>query len=132
MLSLTIRLLEIKISYMKTHKDLEVWKKSIDFVVRLYETTSKFPTSELYGINSQLRRAAVSIPTNIAEGAARIHRKELLHFTTISIGSASEIETLLIISRKLNYLNEETFQTLNADLQSIFRLLIALKKSLLD
>jgi four helix bundle protein len=72
-------LLAIKLRTMKTHKDLDVWKQSIELVAHLYETTCSYPSHELYGITSQIRRASVSIPTNIAEGSARIHRKELLH-----------------------------------------------------
>lgn len=89
---------------MKTHKDLIVWQKSIDFVSELYKETSNFPKEEQYGLVSQMRRAAVSVPSNIAEGAARNSDKELLRFLHIARGSASELETQLLISENLGYM----------------------------
>ncbi len=91
---------------MKNHKDLNAWKKSIDLVTRIYQVTQVFPGEELYGLTSQIRRAAVSIPSNIAEGAARQSRKEFLHFLHISLGSLSEVETQLVIARNLEYVND--------------------------
>jgi four helix bundle protein len=89
---------------MGTHKDLDVWQLGIQLVKAIYATTAKFPPEELYGLTSQLRRAAVSVPANIAEGAARNGKKEFIQFLYISLGSLSEIETLLIIADDLNYL----------------------------
>ncbi|MCK5879709.1 MAG: four helix bundle protein [Holophagae bacterium] len=86
-----------------THKDLDVWKEAIQFVKRVYEATSSFPRSELYGITNQLRRSAVSVPSNIAEGAARGTTKEFIRFLYISLGSLSELETQLIVSKELGY-----------------------------
>jgi four helix bundle protein len=88
---------------MGTHKDLDVWKLGIQLVKDIYATTAKFPQKEMYGLTSQLRRAAVSVPSNIAEGAARNGKKEFIQFLYISLGSLSEIETLLIIAEDLNY-----------------------------
>ena len=85
---------------MKTHKDLDVWKKSVDFVTDVYQITNTFPNHELYGIVNQIRRAAVSIPSNIAEGAARKHKKEFVHYLHVALGSMAELETQLIISQK--------------------------------
>ncbi len=115
---------------MKTHKDLDVWKKSIDFVTSLYQLTNKFPTQELYGMVSQIRRASVSVPTNIAEGAARNHRKEYVQFLGFSLGSASELETLLIVSRNLQYINEETYKILSLELEVIMKMLTNLQRAL--
>ena len=115
---------------MKTHKDLEVWQKSISLVTALYSLTSKYPSNEMYGITSQIRRAAISIPTNISEGAARNHRKEFIQFLGISIGSAAELETLLLISANLKYLADETYIHISLDLEKILRMLINLKRSL--
>jgi len=115
---------------MKTHKDLDVWKASIAFVTRLYEVTINFPQHELYGIVSQIRRASVSIPVNIAEGAARNHRKEFNQFIGISLGSAAELETLMIISKNLKYLDEELYMIIKQDLDKIFRMLISLHRAL--
>lgn len=90
---------------MKTHKDLLLWQKSIDFVTEIYITTQHFPKDEQYGITSQLRRAAISIPSNIAEGAARKSDKEFVQFLYIARTSAAELETQLIISESLGYTN---------------------------
>jgi four helix bundle protein len=89
------------------HKDLEVWKKAMDLVEQIYLLTSTFPSSELYGLTNQLRRAAVSIPSNIAEGSARKGDKELLYFTNIATGSLAEIETQLLIGVRLKYVDEQ-------------------------
>ena len=83
------------------HKDLEVWKKSMDLVEVIYYFTKGFPESEKYGLTSQMRRAAVSIPSNIAEGSARKGDKELVQFLMISIGSLSELETQYLLSIRL-------------------------------
>ena len=110
---------------MKTHKDLLLWQKSIDFVTEIYITTQHFPKDEQYGIASQLRRAAVSIPSNIAEGAARNSDKEFIRFLSIARGSASEIETLLLISKNLEYL-QEVYEEKQEKLTEINKMLNAL------
>ena len=112
---------------MKTHKDLDVWKKSIDFVIKVYNLIDKFPNNEKYGIVSQIRKAAVSIPSNIAEGSARNSKKELIQFLFISLGSAAELETQLIISEKLKYI--ENLDVLN-DLNDIQKMIMGLIKYL--
>lgn len=89
------------------HKDLDVWKKSIDLVTEIYSVTSNFPDGEKYGIVSQIRRAAVSIPSNIAEGCARFSDREVLHFLDIAAGSLAELETQLIISKNLGFIDSE-------------------------
>ncbi|MEC9487460.1 MAG: four helix bundle protein [Prosthecochloris sp.] len=92
---------------MNNHRDLEVWQKSIDFAVNIYRLTEKFPSSELYGLVSQMRRSAVSISSNIAEGAARNGNKEFIQFLHVALGSASEIETQLIIAERLQYIQKD-------------------------
>jgi len=87
----------------KTHKDLEIWKDGIKLVTRIYKLTKNFPNEELYGLTSQMRRAAVSYPSNIAEGAARESITEYIRYIYISLGSLSELETQLIISRNLGF-----------------------------
>ena len=89
---------------MKSHRDLDVWKRSIALVSEIYSATRAFPSEEMYGLVNQLRRAAVSVPSNIAEGAARDSQKEFLRFLSISIGSLAEMETQLLIAVNLNYL----------------------------
>jgi four helix bundle protein len=89
----------------KTHKDLDIWKRGIGFVEQIYKGTNKFPREELYGLTSQIRRSSVSYPSNIAEGAARFSKKEFIRSLYISLGSLSEVETQLIIAEKLKFLN---------------------------
>ncbi len=89
----------------RNHKDLEVWKKSMDLVSNIYKITESFPNKEFYGLTNQIRRAAVSIPSNIAEGAARNSKKEFIQFLYIALGSLSELETQIIIAQRLEYLN---------------------------
>ena len=94
-----------------THKDLEVYKNSLDLVEQIYQLTANLPSSENFGLTSQLRRAAVSLPSNIAEGAGRKGDKELLQFISIAMGSLAELETQYLIAVRLSYIkiNEETF-----------------------
>ena len=115
---------------MKTHKDLEVWKKSIVLVTALYQHTKSFPKDEVYGLIQQIRRSAVSIPSNIAEGAARNHKTENIQFLYIALGSLSELETQWLISKNLGYLNAVKYTSINDSLQEIRRMLIGLIKHL--
>ncbi len=89
------------------HKEMDVWQKSMLLAEKIYEISSQFPKEELYGLTSQIRRAAVSVPSNIAEGAARKSDKEFLQFITISLGSLSEIETQYILATRLGYLESD-------------------------
>ena len=88
---------------MKTHKDLDIWKKGIELVVNIYKITKDFPANEKYGLCSQMQRAAVSFPSNIAEGAARNSKADYIRFVYIALGSLSELETQMIIAEKLGY-----------------------------
>jgi len=117
---------------MKTHKNLQVWQKSISFVTSIYELTKNFPKEEIYCIVNQLRRAAISIPSNIAEGSARKNTKEFIQFLYVSLGSAAELETQLIISMNLNYINENDADSLQNKLEEIIKMLTGLIKSLKD
>ena len=112
---------------MRTHLDLDVWKKSIQFVKKIYKITSKFPDAEKYGLTNQMRRCAVSIPSNIAEGAGRNSKKEFKQFLYISLGSISELETQLIISTELSYLKGKS---LLEELNEIRKMLFGLIKSI--
>ena len=114
---------------MKSHKDLIVWQKSMDHVAAIYVATKAFPKEELFGIVSQMRCAAVSIPSNIAEGYGRLYDKETVKFLSNALGSASELETQLIISKDLGYLSIEDFQKLTNQIEEIIRMLSALIKS---
>ena len=88
----------------RTHKDLKIWSRSVDLVTRIYKVTEKFPKSEMFGLTSQIRRAAVSVPSNIAEGSGRRSAKELIYFLHIAIGSMAELETESIMSQHLGFL----------------------------
>ena len=111
---------------METHKDLRVWQQSIEMVTFIYKMTKAFPKDEIYGLVSQMHRAAVSVPSNIAEGYARGTDKEKLHFLHISSGSMSEIETQLMLSLNLGYINQETYDELSEKIISVWKQLNAL------
>ncbi|MBT6112965.1 MAG: four helix bundle protein [Candidatus Marinimicrobia bacterium] len=91
---------------MKTHKDLNVYQNSIDLVTDIYYLRKSFPGEEQYGLTSQIRRSAVSVPSNISEGAARKNKTEFIQFLYIALGSLSELETQLIISKNLGYVKK--------------------------
>lgn len=111
---------------MRPHQKLEAWKKAIELVTEIYRASERFPKEEKFGLTSQIRRAAVSIPANIAEGAGRRSQKEFLHFLSNSQGSASELETELIIANNLGYLDDEMFSKLLGQLERIGRLITGL------
>ena len=106
---------------MKGHKDLDVWKKSMDLVVEAYRFTRNFPKEELYGLTSQIRRSVISIPSNISEGAARNTQKEFIKFLYISLGSSAELETQIMIAERLGYLK---------GIESILNEILSIKKML--
>ena len=110
---------------MHNFRELKVWQKAIDFCVEIYQCTANFPSEEKFGLISQLRRSAVSIPSNIAEGSSRVSDKEFFHFLSISIGSAYESETQLIISNKLKYVEDIKFGELSNKITEIQRMLNA-------
>lgn len=113
---------------MRPHQKLDAWGKSVDLVVEVYKATERFPKEEKYGLTSQIRRAAVSVPANIAEGAGRYSQKEFAHFVSNAQGSASELETELIIAHRLGYLSEALFIQLITDLERIGRLITGLTR----
>jgi four helix bundle protein len=115
---------------METHKNLLVWQKSILFIATVYNLTKCFPREEIYCIVSQIRRAAISIPSNIAEGCARRNTKEYIQFLYMSLGSASELETLLIISTNLDYIDKDLANSLQIELLEIIHMLSGLIRSL--
>jgi four helix bundle protein len=111
-----------------THKDLEVWKLSLDLVLSIYDLTKMFPDDEKYGLTSQMRRAAVSIPSNISEGAGRSSTKEFIRFLDIATGSLSELETQLIIVIRLGFIKKQNL--LDEEIVIIQKMLFKLKESL--
>ena len=114
----------------KPHKRLDVWKRSIKYVEQIYQVTLSFPDNEKFGLVSQMRRAAVSIPSNIAEGATRGSRKEFIHFLNIAQGSIAELETQVIISKKLKFLISQLEDNLLKELDEISKMIIGLQRSL--
>lgn len=115
---------------MHNFKELNVWKESKDFCVDIYKNMSGFPKSEIYGITSQMKRASVSIPSNIAEGAGRNTNKDFSRFIGMSIGSSFELETQLIISKELEFINENNYLKLINDLNNVQKKLVNFQKYL--
>ncbi|TSC67386.1 MAG: s23 ribosomal protein [Parcubacteria group bacterium Gr01-1014_66] len=107
----------------RSFQDLVVWQKGMTLAKQIYQMTQTFPISERFGLASQMRRAAVAIPSNIAEGFSRKHRKEYRHFLLIAFGSGTELETQLLLTRDLNFLKKDEFITLSSILDEIQRML---------
>ena len=105
----------------RKHHELRVWREAIELVKEVYRVTSAFPREEAYGLTSQMRRAAVSVPSNIAEGAARISRKEFLQFLSVGRGSLSELETQVVIASELGYLDDK--EGIETRMETVFSLL---------
>jgi four helix bundle protein len=112
------------------HKELNSWKLSIDIVEDIYILTANFPKSETFGLISQMRRAAISIPSNISEGAGRNHDKEMIQFLFISLGSISELDTLLLISERINYINDSILNSIRTKLNKLKMFILGLIKYL--
>lgn len=112
----------------RKHHDLVVWQEGIELVSEIYTLSAAFPRDEIYGLTAQLRRAAVSVPSNIAEGAGRLTKKEFLYFLSIARGSLCEIETQLIIAEKLGY--TDSVDTVMERMNKIFGLIGGLMNSL--
>ena len=114
----------------KSHRDLIVWQKAMDFAEQVYVVTRTFPADERFGLTSQLRRAASSVPANIAEGHARETRRDYGQFLAIAQGSLAEVETFLLLSNRLAYVHTAALEPLLALLQEIGRMLSALRARL--
>ncbi len=106
-----------------SYKNLIVWQKSIELVVEIYRITTLFPKSELYGLVSQMRRCAVSIASNIAEGYRRRSEKERNHFLLISFGSGAELETQIVITKRLDFINPNEYNKAEGLLDEVMRML---------
>ena len=113
----------------KQYSDLVAWQKAVDLVTEVYRITKNFPKEEVYGLTSQLRRAAVSVPSNIAEGQSRGSR-EFAHFLSIALGSLSELETQMIIARRLGYVQESELATFTQMAGETGRLIHGLSRSI--
>ena len=115
---------------MKDYRELKVWEKSHRLALDIYKATQNFPKVELYGVTSQLRRAAASIPTNLAEGCGRRTDGELAQFVQIAAGSASETDYLLLLCHDLQYIDDNNYAALSAHLVEIRKMLTSLIKTL--
>tara|TARA_B100002049_G_C16034338_1_gene355978 strand:+ start:632 stop:979 length:348 start_codon:yes stop_codon:yes gene_type:complete len=115
---------------MNYFKELKVWQKAIDLVTEIYTKSQEFPKEELYGLTSQIRRSAVSIPSNIAKGCGRKTNKDFANFLGISLGSAFELETQLIIAKNLNFMNSDDFKILENEIHHIQNMIIKLQSTL--
>ena len=115
----------------KSFKDLKVWQKGIQLSKQVYILSREFPKEETYGLTSQLRRACVSIPANIAEGNGRSSSKDYAHFVSIALGSAREVETLLILGKEFGYINAESDLKASMELlDEVCRMLYSLRLKL--
>lgn len=110
----------------KPHKKLDAWKLSIDLVTNIYKVTASFPKDEQYSLTSQIRRAAVSIPSNIAEGAARQTKKEFVNYLCIAQGSLSELDTQLEIPKQLSYLNPDQWKSFDDQMDRVDKMISGL------
>jgi four helix bundle protein len=115
---------------MKDFRQLKVWEKSHQLALAVYKATKEFPKEELYGLTSQIRRASISIPTNISEGCGRNTDAEFARFLQIAMGSASETEYQLLLSHDLGFLDKLQYDQLNTDITEIKRMLASLLKTL--
>jgi four helix bundle protein len=116
----------------RNYKDLNIWKRSIELVKNIYEISNSFPKEELYVLTSQLRRTAISIPSNIAEGFSRFHNKEYRQFLYIALGSCAELETQIIIANYLKYLDDDKFNDIINESEVICKMISNLIKKIND
>jgi four helix bundle protein len=122
--------MEEKILKSRSYRDLIVWQEAIQLVKEIYQRTADFPEKETFGLTSQIRRAAVSIPSNIAEGQGRHSSKEFRHFLGIALGSIGELETQIIISQEINYLKDIELRSLLTKTDDLRKMLKSLINSL--
>lgn len=115
---------------MNNYKELKIWQKSVDLAVKIYDLTKDFPREELYGLTSQIRRSAISISSNIAEGAGRNSKKDFNNFLGISHGSSCELSTQLIIAQRINFIDKIALDSMLKDIDEIQKMNWSLKKSL--
>lgn len=116
---------------MHRFKELEIWKRSRLFCSKIYELTSQFPESEKFGLTNQLRRASVSIPSNIAEGSSRNSNKDFSRFLQITLGSAYEIETQLLIASDLSFITVNELENITSELEQIIKMVSKFKSTLI-
>jgi four helix bundle protein len=114
----------------KTYRDLIVWQRGIKLAKAVYQLTQTFPQHEIFGLTNQIRRACVSVPSNIAEGQGRQHRKEFMQFLYTSVGSLSELDTQLVLAEEFGYVNHEILAPIFNEIGEIRKMLFGLIHSL--
>jgi len=114
----------------ESFKQLKIWQKGIEVVKDVYAITRKFPKEELYCLTSQMRRAAISVPSNVAEGFKRFYNKEYRQFLNIALGSCAELETQLIVSKELGYIGAMELEKVSEKLDHISKMITSLKNKL--
>ena len=117
-------------STIRRFRDLKVWQKGIELVKEIYKTTKSFPKEELYGLSAQMRRASISIPSNISEGFRRAYSKEYKQFLRIALGSCAELETQMVIAKELKYIDENKERELLELIDHICRMIFNLERKL--
>ncbi len=116
---------------MSSYKDLNVWKKSFDLCADVYALTKTFPKEEIYGLTSQIRRAAVSVPSNISEGSKR-GKKEFIYFLKIAHGSGAELETQLLLAERFGYVSQKSLENILRELDDVMKMLGSFIKKLIE
>ena len=117
---------------MHNFRELKIWQRSMDFVVRLYQATATFPKEEQYGLTAQLRKCGISVPSNISEGAGRDTDKQFRHFLEISMGSINEAQTQIELANRLSYLAPEDYEFLIDEAIQIYKMILGFYNSLRD
>jgi four helix bundle protein len=117
---------------MHNFRELRIWKRSMDFVTRIYDVTAGFPNDERFGLVSQLRRSAISVPSNISEGAGRGTNRQFKRFLEISMGSANEVQTQIELAYRISYLKKETADSLLDEAVQIYKMILTFYNSLKD
>lgn len=117
---------------MHNYRELKIWQRSMDYVVRVYEISSNFPKEEKYGLTAQLRSCAVSVPSNISEGAGRGTNKQFRRFLEFSMGSINEAQTQVELAYRVNYLAKEIYDSLIDEALQIYKMILAFYNSLKD
>jgi four helix bundle protein len=115
---------------MQSYKDLQVWNRSMALVKDIYSLTNKFPSSERFGLTSQMQRSAVSIPSNIAEGRLRVGEKSFIQFLLIALGSCAELQTQIIITREIGYSKDLEAKKIEEEIEEIMKMISSLIKKL--
>lgn len=112
---------------MHNYHELKIWQEGRKLVKSIYALTANFPKEEMYGLTSQMRRATISIPSNIAEGTGRTSNKDFKRFLDYAIGSLFELETQIILANDLNFIASEKFETIHQDIKSLIRMIVKFK-----